>query len=573
MAQPDPGSDRDVGEVLSRLGALETRLASLETLLGVEPRPGGDAAVRHAPPPGGYVSRPENAAADGLEVRIGESTLPWVGSAVLLLGIMFAMGYVSSLGHPWVGSGLGYVAVVALFLLSRLWKRRLPYLGRVMLTASLLLVYYATMRLHFFSADPLLPPAADLLLLLAVVGLQIYLALRLSAQSLAALALLLGLWTAALANATHVTLPLVALCALIAVLLAAARGWCTMLAGAVVLVYASHVLWLLGNPAVNYAIRGVSEPQFNLVYLLLYGALFVSSVGFRTKPFVGPAPHVAPAVLSGAALFAVGSLVAFAQYRQEYPSVYLAQTLFFLAASMASWRALHAELIPAVYACFGYVALSLVIYGHAGLPDSFQWLALQSLLVVSMALWYRSKILVVLNSLMYVGILGAYLAGSSSSNLANFSFALVAIGTARIMNWQRERLTLRTKLLRNVYLAISLVFLLYALHQAVPRQLVTLSWTLTAVCYFTLSIVLHNVKYRWMAMFTLFFSILHLFLVDLVRLDASFRVAAFLFVGAMAIASSLFYSRIRGLIESGVDPTDSETSEAPAPARSHPADT
>jgi hypothetical protein len=55
--------------------------------------------------------------------------------------------------------------------------------------------------------------------------------------------------------------------------------------------------------------------------------------------------------------------------------------------------------------------------------------------------------------------------------------------------------------------------------------------------------MLKNLKYRWMSLFTLLATILYLVFVDLARLDLKFRVAAFLFLGLMAVAISLFYAR------------------------------
>jgi uncharacterized membrane protein len=63
-----------------------------------------------------------------------------------------------------------------------------------------------------------------------------------------------------------------------------------------------------------------------------------------------------------------------------------------------------------------------------------------------------------------------------------------------------------------------------------------------------LSYLLRNIKYRWMAMGALLVTVLYLFLVDLARLDPRFRVAAFLFLGLMALVISLFYTRIRHLL-------------------------
>jgi uncharacterized membrane protein len=162
-----------------------------------------------------------------------------------------------------------------------------------------------------------------------------------------------------------------------------------------------------------------------------------------------------------------------------------------------------------------------------------------------MALWYRSRALVVANSLIYICMLMAYTISPRSSDVVNFSFALVALASARVMNWQKERLTLRTNLLRNVYLSLGFVLVLYALYCAAPSNYVTLTWTAAAVAYFVLSIVLSNIKYRWMAISTMFMTVGYLFFVDLARLDAIYRVAAFLFLGVMALLISIFYTRYK----------------------------
>jgi len=103
-------------------------------------------------------------------------------------------------------------------------------------------------------------------------------------------------------------------------------------------------------------------------------------------------------------------------------------------------------------------------------------------------------------------------------------------------------------MLRNIYLFIAFVLIFYGLYQSVPSQYVTLSWTLTAVGYFLLSYLLKSGKYRLMAISAMLVTVVYLFLVDLARLDPRFRVAAFLFLGLMAVMISLYYTRIRKLL-------------------------
>ena len=198
---------------------------------------------------------------------------------------------------------------------------------------------------------------------------------------------------------------------------------------------------------------------------------------------------------------------------------------------------------PAFYACVGFVALSIVVYGYVKLPEAYLYLALESLLVVSMALWFKSRLIVVVNTFLYLGILILYLATSHSIDSTNFTLAIVAFATARILNWKKERLTLKTEVLRNTYLLVAFIMVLFGLKNAVAAQYVTLSWTIAAIVYFILSIVLPNIKYRWLAIITIFFSGIRLFLVDLDQMEIGYRVIAFMFFAVISIGLSIYYTK------------------------------
>jgi hypothetical protein len=160
-----------------------------------------------------------------------------------------------------------------------------------------------------------------------------------------------------------------------------------------------------------------------------------------------------------------------------------------------------------------------------------------------MALWFRSRIIVVMNLFLFLLLLATYSAGKTNLTLVNFSFALVAFLSARIIKWQKDRLNIKTDLIRNTYLVILFFILLYALYKAVPGQYVTLSWTSAAVLYFLLSIVLKNVKYRYLAIATVIATALYLFAVDLAKIGMVFRIIAFLFLAIISIAISAYYVR------------------------------
>jgi uncharacterized membrane protein len=526
--------------------ALDARLSRLEQYLGLEPldhSPYESAAAEAAQVISQKADYQEGSA---LEANIGEFGLAWVGSIVFFLGVVFLITYTFSLGYRLIATTLGYFAAAGLFFAANFWKARASHLSRLMVSGSLLLLFYTTMRLHFFSPTPLVNNSYGVLFfLLIVVALQIYLAVRRDSQALASVGILLGMISALLIDQTHIALPLVVMLSAVAVCLAIRHGWWRLLNASIVLAYAAHLLWLLNNPLVGHPVQAVSDHQYNLVYLFLYAAVFSLPLVLARRASIDDISSLAMIFLNCLGFSALVFLAVLTHFQKDFPAISLGVCGLFLISSIAQWIRTNQPLGPAIYACFGFMALSIAIYGYAAIPDSFLWLSVQSLLVVSIALWFRSKILVVVNSFIYVGILVGYFALSPSSHPVNFGFALVALASARVMNWQKERLTLRTELLRNVYLFIAFVLIFYALYRAVPAQYVTLSWTLTAVGYFLLSYLLKSVKYRLMAISAMLVTVLYLFAVDLARLDPRFRVAAFLFLGLMAVMISLYYTRIR----------------------------
>jgi hypothetical protein len=531
-------------QLSQRVERLETHLglASIQTQSDAHYPAGAKATPRTATPLGQEET--------GLEFRIGEFGLAYLGSVILFLGIVFLMAYTRSVGQRGLATIIGYGAAIGLYGVARVWSRSIAHLSRVMVASSFLLLYYTTMQLTFFSTAPFIENRyIGLALLLAVLAFQVIVAARRDSQSLAALVIPLAALSALLIDKTHVSLPIVVAASAVAVYLAVSRAWRRLLPVAILFAYAAHLVWLMGNPIVGRPLEGVSEHQYNLVYLFLYAAIFSLPALARKQSLQDDAQTLVPVLLNSLGFSVLMSLAVLNNLQEDFTTVYLGIACFFLVLSIIQWLVTRQQFTPAIYACFGYMALSVSIYGYKRMPDSFFWLSLQSLLVVSMALWFRSRTLVVMNSLIYVTILLLYFAISPSSNAVNFSFAIVALASARVMNWQKERLELRTDMLRNVYLVIAFVLVFYALLRAVPARYVALSWTATAVVYFLLSRLLGSIKYRWMAISAMLMTVVYLFLVDLAHLDPMFRVAAFIFFGLMALGISLFYARNRWIIK------------------------
>ena len=101
-------------------------------------------------------------------------------------------------------------------------KTNIPLSFMLQMNAQVLL-FYVTLRLHFFTAEPLIPNMAlSIFLLLLIVAFQSYLSMRNKSQAFALLAVLFLLTTALVSDSTLFVLPLVILTAAGAVICFAA---------------------------------------------------------------------------------------------------------------------------------------------------------------------------------------------------------------------------------------------------------------------------------------------------------------------------------------------------------------
>ncbi|MDT8322663.1 MAG: hypothetical protein RRA94_01025, partial [Bacteroidota bacterium] len=193
------------------------------------------------------------------------------------------------------------------------------------------------------------------------------------------------------------------------------------------------------------------------------------------------------------------------------------------------------------YTMAGNLALSAAIFQQFETPNEFLWLCLQSFLVISLAIWFRSRIIVVTNFAIFLGVFLAYLVLAPSINGISLAFGFVAIASARIMNWQRDRLELRADMLRNAYLLTALFIFPYALYHLVPAGYVSLSWVAVGAFYYLMSKLLGNFKYRWMALTTLLAAVVHLMIAGTTSFEPAYRIVSFIVLGLVLLAVSLWY--------------------------------
>jgi hypothetical protein len=116
-------------------------------------------------------------------------------------------------------------------------------------------------------------------------------------------------------------------------------------------------------------------------------------------------------------------------------------------------------------------------------------------------------------------------------------FGLVALVSARLLNWQQNRLELKTEFMRNAYLLSAFIVFPYALYHLAAPRLVALTWVALAVGYYALNRIVRNQKYRWMGHATLALTALFLVVAGPAHLEATWRIASFLALGSSEACS------------------------------------
>ncbi len=528
---------------------LEARLTRLENYLGFKPLTEAEA---------GYILKSRGAAAvspvvppaeagEGLEMEIGEYWLARIGVVALMIGLGFLVAYPFAL-PAWVPSVIGFSACGGLWVVARRWQAALPEMARLLFWGALFLGYFATLRLHFLAPSPLLANRSlALALMVAVLGLEYVVAVRRGQQATVVLVTLLGFVTAIVSDSLPVALGLVVAMAALAVWLVRVRDWQAHYALVLLLAFGLHLMFLMGNPPAGHPVHGVKAAPFNLWFLVVYAGTLASAgflPGSQEKGLVWRIGR--PLAISGGVLV-VGALNILMFHRVGVPWIELLMSAGFLALAVAGWWHRASRYATGIYACAGYVTLSVFLVRYFPAPAAFGWLAWEGLLVAATAVWFRSKIIVVANVFIFAGIYLGYLLLAAASGPVNLSFAVVALLTARLLNWQQERLELRTALMRNFYLGAATVAVPYGLYHTVPPGWVSTSWLLAAGAYFGVSILLRNAKYRWMAMGTVFATVVYVFVFDLSRLSPASRIVSFLVLGVVLLVISLFYGRRRRL--------------------------
>ncbi|MEW6196532.1 MAG: hypothetical protein AB1521_15390 [Bacteroidota bacterium] len=478
-----------------------------------------------------------------LELRIGQSWFALLGTAVLIIGLCFLLSLPYENFSAYLPSTIGYFLTVVILSLSSYLRNTSKDISSFLLGGGMILLYFSTLRFYFFGAvDAIQTNEIEVALLSIVVLVNVLISLKRNSFYLVCVSFTLGLITTLISTSALYLYLIVTLISVAGIMIRNKYKWNNAVSYLMPLAYLTHVLWyLIYARDVNLYENGISIP-LNLLFVLVYTSIFSSAHLIREE--IRPETLNTGLFIFFNSAFSFVSIL-FVQLTSKFEPaslIYLPAFLFFMFAAILFWIKEKSKYSTFYFAMAGYLSLSLAIL-HWQVPDYLIWLCWQSLLVVVTAVWFRSKFIIVTNFIIYLAILFAYLISGDEINFFSLSFGVTALFSARILNWQKERLELQTEQMRNAYLAAALFTIPYALYNTVPASLISISWIIVAVLYYLLSIVLNNKKYRWMSLITFLITLVYTAIIGITGSDLVYKIISFLSLGLVLITMSVFYAK------------------------------
>lgn len=528
------------GEILSRLDSIESRISQIEETIGIR---NVDSKANFQAQSSVTKDLKEQ---KSFESQIGGNGLAFLGSIVLLFGIIFISQYIQNAGYPLFASIFGYLAVAGIMLLSYAIRNSVSHMSSMFNFIANILLYFVTVRLHFYVDNPLIESEiVSFGLLLGVTAYLFFYAFRKKSELYAIIAIALTITTAVISSNTNLAFSLVTIVSAITVLIFFRFGWHRVLNASIFLCYLTFLIWIGENREVFLNSHVPHPSELCHCFLLIIAGIFSIIALVREKEEHNKEKMLTSLLINGIFFTINLGAITLIFFTEDFSNLFIVISAFCILFSVILKRFSKWIFSPALYALYGFVAISVSVYGIFGIPDVFFYLAIESLLVVSMALWFKSKIIVSMNAVLFFFLLLAYFNLGEYENTINYAFAFSALVTARIINWKKDRLDIKTELLRNLYLIAAFGLVLFALYKSIPSGYVSLSWAIAAIVYFTLSIILKNVKYRWLAISTMISAALFLVFFELNKISVLYRILAFLSLAIISIGISLYYAKAR----------------------------
>ena len=541
-------SDPALAETLQ---SIERRLARLEARLDLTPIDDATADLAAAGATSADTrdidSADEPAGEQDLEFVVGQNWLASVGVLVLTFGVGFALLLPLPGLPPYLPSLVGGLVALVLSALAFRWHTTFELVAGYFRGAGMALLYFSVLRLFFFGAEHVLSveSVTGRLLLFAIVAANFAIALHRQAAWLAALALFTGFVSVVAIGTPGVVFGGVTVLLGLGAWAAVTRHWPWLQLFLIPAGYIAHLLWLINRPWQGRSVELASRPVAGIYVVLAFVLINAMASLLRRDRDEESFATILAVLLNCNMGYLLFVLATMGGAPAQFGPAHFAAAVVFLGLAIAFWKLVRSQITTFFYAMTAYLALSVALAKLVAVPELFVWLSAESLLVVATALWFRSKLIVIGNFFVFLGIVVAYIVTATSESGISIGLGIVALLTARILRWQQERLDLRTELMRNAYLASGFVIFPYATYHLVANAWVPVSWVAVAVAYYVMNLVVRSPKYRWMGHLTLLLTAFYMIVVGIFQLGPAYRIASFLVLGTVLLIVSLIFTMVR----------------------------
>jgi uncharacterized membrane protein len=520
-----------IEDLRAQVAALTDRVEQLE------------AAARTGKPLEAEVTPPSDRPARdprALESRLGGYWASRLGIVSLVTGLAFFVAHGFERIGPGLKAALGYLVGLALAGFGRWVMRRYPALGRILVAGGLGVGYYTTYALHHVPSVRLIEsPHVGFVLLAASVLAIIVIAQAMRSETVAGLALFLGLHTGMVSQVGVFTLASGCLLAAGAAYFMARNRWVIVPLSTLVAVYSTLVTWLLGNPLTSAA--GIVHPPDHLTTSLGFVALYYATFSVAVALTPARLPRTAGAAFAllnwgGAALVSFYEMAHHKAAGLELVFAALAVTSLALAGIVA--RRLGRA--PVFHAQLALVAVSVALAAWAALDGARLILALCLVGAASAALArvLTSTALRAAGAAILVIAFVVHLA----TGAGDIAVALAVMATMLL----HERLATTPERVGRAAAACGVAAVaLTAASATAPGPLVTATWIGAGAAIFLVGLRLDAIHYRLVSLGVFVLASGRLFFHDLAALSAGYRIASFLVAGALLLGVSFIYTRRR----------------------------
>ena len=399
--------------------------------------------------------------------------------------------------------------------------------------------------MHYFSPTPIVTDIIPVMVMVYIVSIVlIFSGIKWGSIYITAFGFALGYLSSLIGdNAILIFLTITSL-AILAANLKIKLNWNGLFNFSMVTSYIVHLIWFINNPLVGNSLELQIDQPLNLIFILIYQVIFTLAY-FTDKKYDEYLPTALSILVNtsmGYGLFLLITILSSPALGQVY---HLIASIIFIGFAILFFTQKSSRMATFYYALTGYGALSIAIILQFDKPDFFMWLCWQSLVVVSTAVWFRSKFIIVANFFIFLLIFLVFLVLSGTTSVISFSFGIVALLSARILNWKKDQLELKTEQMRNAYLLTALLIIPYSLYHMVPSGFVAFSWIAVAILYYILSRLLKITKYRYMSLATFMLTVLYVFVLGITSEETIFKILSFLVLGGALVIISIVYTRNR----------------------------